>query len=415
VFGNVILAEQHATFDAAGVFPAGPRGEQLEPGDPRAVPGTFVVPLQGATRQSPGDLEGWQMEILSVASAAPYDDTKARARPAAAALVQDPALTRPCVVVRDQRPADESSPWTPTRSFLTSARFARDVVVDIDDPGVIRLQFGDGTVSRALPPDAELGVQFGAGGGPAGNVGRKTVKQIHSPPQGVTLTVTNWLPAEGGREAETAVQIKARAPIAFHEQERCVTLDDYAAAAKKIDLVQDAAATLAWTGSGTTVVVHVLPQRSDVLDDDLRVPVMEDLSRRRLAGTELDVQPPRYVPVEVALRVGLAPGYAAAPVSKALEAALGAGTLADGRKGFFHRDGLGFGQTLQLAPVIACAAAVPGVAFVRALRFRRWDGGPAPEEPDTTIALREAEIARLRGDLERPGRGLVWLELQEAP
>ncbi len=67
--------------------------------------------------------------------------------------------------------------WTCQRSFLTSARFARDVVVDVDDGDRIRLQFGDGTLTRAIAPDAKLVVCFGVGGGPAGNVGRATPRR----------------------------------------------------------------------------------------------------------------------------------------------------------------------------------------------------------------------------------------------
>jgi hypothetical protein len=174
----------------------------------------------------------------------------------------------------------------------------------------------------------------------------------------------------------------------------------------------DAAAVIAWTGSLRAVVVHVLPQGSDTLDVALRDRVAADLFRRRIAGVDLEVRSPRYVPIAVALRVRLLPGYDRRSIRARLEAELGAGVLPDGRTGLFHRDGYAFGQSLYLSPIISHTVGVAGVASVEALRFQRWDeipGSPAP-----SVAIGETEIARVSGDVARPERGLVDLEIEEA-
>jgi hypothetical protein len=395
VRGNVVLAEHHATFLAREIVPAGPAG-------------TFFVPLQGSTPM--GALpDGWQKQTLTVASAEPYDDAAARSQPAATALAQDPTLVRPCVYVTETR-AGAVAAWTCRRSFLTSARFARDVVVDIDDGDRIRLQFGDGTMARALSPNASLVVTFSVGGGPSGNVGGHTLRVIDNPPG--SMRVTNWMPAVGGAEPESAAQIKSRAPIAFLEQERCVWPADYAAAARQIPGVRDAAATLAWTGAVRTAVVYVLPEGSDALDDGLRDQVRAYLFARRVAGTDLEVRAPRYVPVAVGLSVGVAPGYDPRALRKTLERELGAGILDDGRKGLFHRDGYGFGQSIYPAPILARAAAVPGVASVSVVELARWDGAGGSASPDAPVAVGPLEVARVRGDLVRPQKGLVQISIE---
>jgi Baseplate J-like protein len=400
--GNVVLAEHHATFATENVLP----GEG---------PGLFVVQLRGSVP------EAWQGQSLAVASAAPYDHDAARARPAAAALVQDKSLVRPWVQVSETRGTyntawgDGGAAWTCRKSFLASARFARDVVVDVDDGDRIQLAFGDGSLTRALSPGAKLVVRFGVGGGLAGNVGSGTLRVIDGAAElgaGVTLTAKNWLPAEGGREPESSADIRLRAPIAFLEQERCVSAGDFADVAKRVPGVRDAAATFTWTGSANAAVVHVLPERSDALDGMLEAQVSAYLFARRLAGTDLLVRPPRYVPVAVSLRVGLAPGYDAWAIRKVLDAELGDGTLADGRRGLFHRDGFGFGQPVYLAPVLARAAAVPGVAFVDAVAFRRWSDVAGGAAPATQIPIGPVEIARVRRDLTDPNAGLVTLSFE---
>jgi hypothetical protein len=409
VRGNVLLAEHHRTLHT----------DLVKPGD---GPGRFVVPIYDKV----------QGQALTVASAEPYDHDTARTRSAASALVQDPGRVQPCVRVEEQRttynvafqrPAGDRSPdqpgggvaWTCRRSFLTSARFARDVLVDVDDDlRRIQLEFGDGTRTRALSPDAKLEVWFGVGGGPAGNVGACTLTVIEDPPPLVAslqLFPMNWLPAVGGAEREPSAHIKTRAPTASRDQERCVLLSDYVSAARQVPGVGDAAATFAWTGSRTAAVVHVLPQRSYTLDEALRSRVRAHLSARRLAGMDVEIRPPRYVPISLILRVGLVPGYDRSVVRKALEAALGAGTLADGRPGLFHPDGLRFGQPVYRGAILEQAAEVPGVAHVD-VDLRRWDEDGSSD--GRGISIGPTEVACLQGDLDRPGGGLVQVNIEGA-
>ena len=89
------------------------------------------------------------------------------------------------------------------------------------------------------------------------------------------------------------------APQAFRTQERAVTPADYAAAAERRPEVQHAAATFRWTGSWYTV--FVTPDRFGGGDIDARFAtrLRRHLERFRMAGYDLEVRAPRYVPLDV--------------------------------------------------------------------------------------------------------------------
>ena len=70
------------------------------------------------------------------------------------------------------------------------------------------------------------------------------------------MSCTNPLPAQGGVDPETNAQIQTRAPQAFLTQERAVTMQDYANVVERNPLIEDAAASLHWTGSWYTVFRH---------------------------------------------------------------------------------------------------------------------------------------------------------------
>ncbi len=67
---------------------------------------------------------------------------------------------------------------------------------------------------------------------------------------------------------------------------------------------------------------------------------------------------------------------------------------------------------MYLAPVLARAAAVPGVAFVEALDFRRWSDAAGASGPAAVIPVGPTEVARVRGDLRDPSAGLVAIVIE---
>ncbi len=105
----------------------------------------------------------------------------------------------------------------------------------------------------------------------------------------------------------------------------------------------------------------------------------------RLAGYDVAVAAPRYIPLDVRLVVYPRPGRRASLVRAAVLEALG------GPAGFFAPDAFGFGQPLHRSRLIACVAAVEGVDRVEVVWFRR----AGADHDEEHIALGPLEIARL--------------------
>ena len=93
------------------------------------------------------------------------------------------------------------------------------------------------------------------------------------------------------------------------------------------------------------------------------------LERYRMAGYDLEVDGPVFVPLEIGLHVCVAPGFFRSDVAGEVRAVLSDTTAADGRRGLFHPDRLTFGQPVYLSAVLAAVHSVPGVS--------RWRSGPS--------------------------------------
>jgi len=88
------------------------------------------------------------------------------------------------------------------------------------------------------------------GNGARGNVGAGSLAHIVTRHVEIE-SVFNPLPARGGADPESLPTVRQNAPAAFRVQQRAVTPADYAEVAQRHPLVQRAAATPRWTGSGT--------------------------------------------------------------------------------------------------------------------------------------------------------------------
>ncbi len=133
-----------------------------------------------------------------------------------------------------------------------------------------------------------------------------------------------------------------------------------------------------------------------------------------MAGEDLEIDGPRFVPLDIAFGVCVAPGYFRSQVKADLLRLFSNRDLLSGGRGFFHPDNFTFGQALYLSRMIAEAMRVPGVLWVDAEdvpskpnRFRRW-GQPAHDEyAEGRIAFGRLEIARLDNDPSLPENGRI--------
>jgi predicted phage baseplate assembly protein len=189
-----------------------------------------------------------------------------------------------------------------------------------------------------------------------------------------------------------------------------VTAADYAAAAERRAEVQRATATFRWTGSWHTVFVTADRFGGTAVDARFEARLRRHLERFRMAGYDLEVDGPRYVPLDIVLHICVKPDYFRSEVLRAVRAELGAGVLPDGRLAVFHPDKFSFGEEVYLSRIVAAAQAVEGVDAVWAQKFARMAAPDAASLDSGVIPIGRLEIAQLANDPNFRERGRLTLE-----
>ncbi len=301
--------------------------------------------------------------------------------------------------------------WDVRRDLLNSGASARDFVAEVEADGTARLRFGDGTNGMRPVAGARFVAHYRVGNGLRGNVGADAIAHIATTVTAGIDHVRNPLSALGGVDAETVDDVRRFAPVAFRTQERAVTAEDYATMAERHSQVQDAAATFRWTGSWRTVFVTVDPFASANPDAELSPPLATQLERYRMAGHDLAIDTPRYVPIEIRMQVCAKRSYFRADVKRALLEVFSSHTRDNGVKGVFHPDHFTFGQSVYLSTLFAAAHAVDGVETVAITVFRR-QGTPDPRPLiDGVLTFGRLEIAQLENSASFPDRGVFRLDV----
>ena len=227
--------------------------------------------------------------------------------------------------------------WTPEQDLLESGELDPAFVVEVETDGTATLRFGDDI--NGMTPEERHGVHADL---PHRQRQRRQCRAdslIYFASSAVGIqSCTNPLPARGGTDPETSDQIRRRAPQAFLTQERAVTMADYDAMTELNPQVDRAAASLRWTGSWYTVFVAVEPNGGGNLTPTLAKTLKQNLERYRLAGQDLALDSPQYVPLEIVLTVCVDPYYFNSHVREALEQILSSRVLPNGQKGVFYPD-----------------------------------------------------------------------------
>jgi predicted phage baseplate assembly protein len=300
--------------------------------------------------------------------------------------------------------------WTPEPDLLANGATDTHFVVEVESDGSAHLRFGDDTNGRRPESGTVFTASYRIGNGSAGNVGAESLIFLAADPR--IQSCINPLPATGGTDLETTDQIRRRAPQAFLTQERAVTMADYATVAEMNSQVDEAVATLRWTGSWYTVFVTAEPKCAGNLTTSLRRALTRNINRYRLAGQDIQLESPQYVSLQIELTVCVNPAYFQSHVETSLQQVLGSKVLPDGQKGLFYPDSFTFGQTVYLSPIYAAARKVAGVDSVTATVFepqgirttRYLDAGEIPIGP--------LQVARLENDPSLPDHGQLTLVMR---
>ena len=331
----------------------------------------------------------------------------AYARPVAAAatVATDPRAAHPAVELAGTL-LGPTEPWAPRLDLLASDGDAAEFVVEVEHDGAATLRFGDGVHGRRPETGTVFEATYRVGNGTAGNVGAGAIAHAAAA-GGSVVRVTNPLPAAGGVDPEPADAVRRDAPEAYLVQERAVTEADYERVSRLLPAVQRAKATFRWTGSWHTVFVTADAVGGRAVDEELEDDLRGHLDRFRMAGYDLEIDAPRFVPLEVALFLCVEPDYFRAHVKAAVLDVLSSRTRSDGTPGFFHPDRFSFGEPVYLSAIVAAAQAVPGVQSVTAETFQRQHDDDSSALATGVLPMGRLEIARLDDDPTFPDRGTL--------
>ncbi|HSE60043.1 MAG TPA: putative baseplate assembly protein [Nitrospiraceae bacterium] len=415
--GNIVLADHGKTVETPEKLdpvpmprltrvPAGPGALPPELPEEATAPGS-----DGRQLLPPRYRPVLRGRPLTHAAPFPYLDETDQPRSARAALAYGRETVRPAIGALVSTFNSVQTEWTVTRDLLTDSLGRPDYVVEMEHDGTAWLRFGDGRYGRRPEPGSLFQAVYRIGNGSRGNIGADTLGHVVTDNPHVA-GVTNPLPAFGGREPESLEEIRRNAPMAFRTQDRAVTMDDYAEMTERDPRVQQAAATLRWTGSWHTVFVTVDRLGGARVDAAYETDLRNRLESYRLAGQDIEIDNPRLVALEIDMRVSVEPDYFRSDVQRALLAVFSNRILPDGRRGLFHPDNFSFGQPVYLSPLYAAAQAVAGVRSVVITRFQRPDDRGGAALAQGFLPLGRLEIARCDNDPNFPDRGVFRLVLE---
>lgn len=315
----------------------------------------------------------------------------------------------------------DGTPWQEKSSLLESGPNDPVFRVEIDDLGGATVVFGDDVFGMRPSETSAVIATYRVGGGSIGNVSADSLALARLDGDTSWLkSVSNPLPAIGGRDLESRDHARRVAPPSFHDPMMAVSAADYQKALASFlgsngkPAIQRANANFLWTGSWLTVNVTVDPTGTEGLTADLQQQLADYLNSKRLSGYDLEISQPAYLPVDLALQVSVAAGAQQSDVQQTLVLAFSAGTLPDGSTGFFHPDNFTFGDNLYISRIYAAAMAVPGVQSATISRLARAHAADPARETDLNLsqgylAVGSDQVIRLDNDRNFPENGTLTI------
>jgi len=265
--------------------------------------------------------------------------------------------------------------WTEMESLVLSDDSdlnGRHFVVETDENRISCVRFGNGLQGQKIPEQAVIEITYQRGRGDEGNIGADRVR-YQGRYNNYDLEVRNPWEISDGVGPEPVDQILRRVPELYRlRQHRAVTLDDVVAKAQEHPDVDKAKAFYVWAGSWRAVRVLVDVRPPAVWSASLQKSLRVYLSPLMIIGEDLELRPPRYIPLLITVTLCLRPPYSQALVRRILQEEFSAGFTSDGRKGFFHPSLWTFGQALEESPLLARVHEVEGVDHVEEISSLRW-------------------------------------------
>ena len=376
--------------------------------------GTEPLPADTAT-EAHRYFERWQLygETRGVRCALPFGPLAYLPTPANGEV--PPRSTLQVQVVSD----GPGEIWDEVISLVDSDDSAENgdhFVVETDEHQRSALRFGNGVNGRLIDTGAVVHCAYQQGNGIAGNVGADTVVQFQ--PLGGALagaieTVWNAFDVIDGLDPEPVDKILRNAPEAYRARQlRAITLADYVKRAEEVPGVARAVARYAWTGSWRTVRIVIDPEGTIEVSPELRAAVADHLEAVRLVGEDIELRPPRFVPLVIDVNICLDPEFWPEDVRFVLEQELSDTWTPDGRRGFFHPDAWTFGQALHRSQLAGRIHAVTGVGHIVSIAMKRRNDPGAALLDVEQLPIAFDEIVLVRNDPDQLEHGSIHLTLQ---
>jgi hypothetical protein len=288
------------------------------------------------------------------------------------------------------------------------------------------IRFGDGEFGRTPPDKTVFRVRYRTGPGTRANLPADTVVNLRNPEDetqddlaSVLDAVTNPLPITSGVDPEDAGVIKQLAPEAFRAITfRAVRPEDYAEIAERLPWVQRAGARFRWTGSWLSAFVTADPLGAFELSPEHRTELENLMDCVRQAGREVFVRNPRFVNIDLEIKICIEPfAYAGQVKARVLEALVGRKGVRPTKR-FFDPDNFTFGTPLRRAALEATIQDVAGVRGVEKMRIRARGITELRDFKELTFNVGHDQVIRLQNDPLFPERGSLRIvtrqEQQEA-
>ncbi len=333
---------------------------------------------------------------------------------ASAMMHLQPANAVPHIFLKEKNEA--ALLWQPAKDLVSSRYNSRDFVIEVENNGTTSIRFGNGQNGQMPVHEMRFDAQYRTGNGERGNIATGSLTHLLSMDANLSrdtiVSIENVTPGFGGAEPETIEEVKYRAPIAFRKQERAVTASDYEEKARAYNKnIQRSAATLRWTGSWRTVFLSVDTLSRQAFDDSFINGLEENLEKYRLAGQDLQIETPDYVPLEIEIDICVLPHYSRAHVKAAILQKLSNRHLPGGETGAFHPDNFTFGQPVYLSRIYSEIQMQPGVASVTIKKFQRLGVNSAVALNSGKVSVGRTEIARLDNDPNALENGIININM----
>jgi hypothetical protein len=307
----------------------------------------------------------------------------------------------------------ETETWDEVPNLIHSDSDSLHFVVETDEEDRNQVRFGNGVNGRELPENAVVTSVYQEGAGLDGNIGTDMLVRFDHTTATGKLIEQSWNPFDvtSGRAPEPVWEIIRRVPEAYRTRQlRAVTLRDYELRAEELPEVSRAAASYAWTGSWRTVRVAIDPAGTNVVEDSVRLKASRHLEAVRLIGEDLEIRPPRFVPLEIHVVLCASPGYWPEDLKFVLAQEFSTSWTRDGRMGFFHPDRWSFGQGLQASEISGRAQAVEGIEHVVSITLKRWNDGTTGAH--AVDRLRHNEIIQVLSDPDHMELGFIDFDVR---